>query len=212
MNNTYPFFLLMVLAVLLTAGCAQTKGGAAAPAEPAQQVAVEAASPLEQWLAQAEAPAKVVCSVPQESAPSAVADFNAISEKVFAIYQRVYQDAQDTAAGKGADLQTVLAAVAEKVQNLPDAEQRAAFQAAITSGYQATMREIEAQTKALANYTDNLRNDGSISNITNRLAQNATRLKLGGDTVKLGKQLKAAGEGASVILRSRLEATQPAAQ
>ena len=212
MNNTYSFFFLTVLLAVLTVGCTQTKGSAVAVEEPAQQVTTEAVSPLEQWLAQAEKPAKVVCSVPQESAPSAVADFNAISEKVFAIYQRVYQDAQDTAAGKGADLQTVLAAVAEKVQNLPDAEQRAAFQAAITSGYQATMREIEAQTKALANYTDNLRNDGSISNITNRLAQNATRLKLGGDTVKLGKQLKAAGEGASVILRSRLEATQPAAQ
>lgn len=212
MNNTYPIFLFVVLMAIWTAGCVQPQGGAVAVAEPTQPVAEVAASPLEQWLAQAEKPAKVVCSVPQESAPSAVADFNAISEKVFAIYQRVYQDAQDTATGKGADLQTALAAVAEKVQNLPDAEQRAAFQAAITSGYQATMREIEAQSKALANYTENLRNDGSISNITDRLAQNATRLKLGSDTVKLGKQLKAAGEGASVILRSRIEATQPAAQ
>lgn len=211
MNNTYPLFFLMVLVAIWTAGCTQTQGAAATEA-PAQTVVAEVPSPLAQWLAQAEAPAQVVCSVPQESAPSAVADFNAISEKVFAIYQRVYQDAQDTAAGKGADMQTALAAVAEKVQNLPDAEQRAAIQATITANYQATMREIEAQSKALANYTENLSADGSISNITNRLAQNATRLKLGGDTVKLGKQLKAAGEGASVILRSRIEATQPAAQ
>ena len=210
MNKTYPFFLLIVLAAIWMTGCTQATGGAAA--EQVQQVTTEAASPLEQWLAQAEAPVKVACSVPQESAPSAVADFNAISEKVFTIYQRVYQDAQDTASGKGADLQTALAAVVEKAQNLPDAEQRAAIQAAITSNYQSTLREIEAQTKALTNYTENLHNDGSISNITNRLAQGATRVKLGSDSVKLGKQLKAAGEGAAVILRSRIEATQPTAQ
>lgn len=194
-------FCLSTVAALALAGCAST-GATSAPE--ASAVTAEAQDPLAAWLAQAPKPAAVACSVEKASAPEAVARFDALSAQIAALYDRVYADAQKVSAAAP----TELAFSAEDLAPLKDAaEWKTAAQNAVTAHYQATLREIEAQRKALSAYTESLRADNAISNITSRLRQTALLVQMGDDSRKLGSQLLKTEEGARLVLKRRIAAT-----
>lgn len=192
---------LSTVAALALAGCAST-GTTSTPEAPA--VTAEAQDPLAAWLAQAPKPAAVACSVEKADAPEAVARFDALSAEIASLYDRVYADAQKVSAAAP----TELAFSAEELGSLGDAaEWKTAAQSAVTAHYQATLREIETQRKALTAYTESLRADNAISNITSRLRQTALLVKMGDDSRKLGSQLLKTEEGARLVLKRRIAAT-----
>lgn len=197
----------LALAVGLV-GCAHPGAETAAQpvALPSQPQSAE--TPIDLWLQRRSAPERIHCSIPAEEAPSAVADFERLSGEVYELYQSVCQDAERVARGERALPEALPPSADEAAREA----QRTAAQAAITAGYQATLGEIENQSKALTLYAENLRSDSSISNITDRLDQNRTCNLLGGDSAKLRRQLKEAEDGAALILRSRMEATQAPAE
>ena len=66
------------------------------------------------------------------------------------------------------------------------------------------MQEIDAHCNQLTEYTDSLRTDGSISNLTSRLEQTKVLVQLGKDTAALGRQLKETSDGLSAIRARRI--------
>ena len=210
-----PLFVVLPmagLAGLMVAGCASQKSDSAlVPTQEAAATAETAAAenPISLWLAEAPAPAQVPCSVQPEVAPDAVERFNALSERIFTLYQSVYNDVKQVSenGAQKFDLAGAMTSATDAMAAGTGTEWRSAAQAAITAHYQATMRELEAQSKALTTYIDTLKSDTSISNMVNRVQQNVVCLKLGSDSAKLSKQLKDSGKGASLVLQRRIEAT-----
>lgn len=196
------FCLLAILALLFT-GCSAT-----ASSGRTQQASIltseTAANPLELWLKEAPKPEVIACSVDASTAPEAVARFDALSAKISELYRRVYNDAQ-----KVSSQPTAVVALSTNEYHLADTgtDWKTSAQTAVTAYYQDILREIEAQQKALTDYTETLRADNTISNMTSKLRQTELLVQVGSDSVKLGRQLQAIEEGARLILRSSLLAT-----
>ena len=172
------------------AGCVSSRGGAVGQARPAGE-----GSAWEAWLAAAEAPSPVVCTVRPAEAPEAVARFEAISARAAALYRGVYETA--------ARAETV------PVGGAADGEGwRASAQAAVTARYQATMAEIAAVRAELDAYTETLRADDSISNITESLRHTRVLTAFGNDSTRVDAQLRAAERGATLMLREGLAETE----
>lgn len=168
----------LVVAALALAGCATT----GAPSAPQGASVTAAKDPLAVWLAQAPKPEAVMCSVDRATAPEAVARFDALSAEIAALYHRVYDDARTVSA----------AAPTCSTEEL--------------GRLQATLREVEAQRRALTAYAETLRSDHAISNITSQLRQTALLVRVGDDSMKLDRQLRATEEGAHLVLRYRTSA------
>ncbi len=184
---------------LVVAGCATTAATESASAESASAAERAPTDSLALWLRQAPKPEVVACSVDKATAPEAVERFDALSAKVCELYRRVYDDAQK-----------VVVAPASELALLPegaDTDWKTSAQTAVTAHYQETLRAIEEQRKALADYTETLRADNAISNITSKLRQTALLVRAGDDSAKLGRQLRATEEGALLVLRRRIAAT-----
>jgi hypothetical protein len=99
----------------------------------------------------------------------------------------------------------VLAKVAEGVANgETSVDWKSAAQDAVISNYQETVKAIEEQRKTLADYSVSLKSDPSVAAITNGVEKTSVLIKMGKDTAELGRQLKAAGEGASAIRMRRI--------
>lgn len=194
----FPFF---GLAFLLSACVSFSDESVEEPVAKQAVTAEVVASPLEVWLAEAPKPEKVACSVTESTAPTAVEEFNTLSNQIYTLYQQIYDDAQ-TVSSHG---------VAPTALDVVTEEERTAWrtqaQAAITANYQSAVQAIEAQRKGLAVYTENLRSDASITNITNRVQQQMAIGQICKDSLRLGEQLTSAGKGASLILQQRIETT-----
>ena len=210
-----PFLPMMMVAFcgVLLAGATGCQSAQPKPlaTQPAMEAGVQRApDPLVAWLQGATKPAVVTCSVEPDMAPVAVERFNALSSKIGGLYASIYQEAQSaaeaTATGDVA-LDNVLAKVAEQViaTDTEATDWKASAQAAVIANYQSVLKEIDAYGKQLSDYTDSLRSDASISNLTSRI-QTKVFFQLGKDSVELGRQLKEACEGVSAI-RSRRMAT-----
>ena len=187
-------FRLGTLGALALAAAAWSGCAASRPETPAPNHL--AADPLAAWLEAAERPSPVVCSVKAADAPEAVARFEAISARVAALYGAVYEAAAEAGPLPGA-------AHAGETQG----EWKAAAQAAVTARYQATMAEIAAVRRELDAYTETLRVDDSISNITESLRHTRILTAFGNDSTRLDAQLRAAERGAALMLREGLAAT-----
>lgn len=162
------------------------------------------ASQLTAWLERAPSTAPIVCSVDRTLAPESVAMFEQISAKISALYARVYEEVRSASvAGVTLPSNTLQTAT-------PDAQDgsRARQQATITANYQATLQEIEQHRKELTRYTDALRAEPSIAGFASRIQQTIILTQFGRNAFQLGEQLKAAGEGAILVLQQRLNATQ----
>lgn len=185
--NALPLASVLFAAALL-GGCAAAERGAQPP--PAPAVDVSAATPLDRWLAQACVPSAIVCAVEPKEAPDAVARFQALSERVDALYRVIYEDAHRVADGS----MPVPEAPAGK-------DWRPTVQAAITAKYQAAMVDIEAIRKDLSAYTDTLADDATLTNSVQR-----TRLltQFGQGASRLGARLDEAAEAARLMLRQGL--------
>lgn len=186
----------------LFSACASFSG---APVEEPVEVQAQAevvASPLEVWLAEAPKPEKVACSVTESTAPTAVEEFNTLSERIYTLYQQVYDDAQTASTHE-----EVAPAALDMATEEGRTVWRTQAQAAITANYQSAVQAIEAQKKDLAVYTENLRSDASITNIENRVQQQMAIGQICKDSLRLGEQLTSAGKGASLILQQRIETT-----
>lgn len=204
MRALSAFCLLAILALLFT-GCSAT-----ASSRRTQQASIltseTAANPLELWLKEAPKPEVIACSVDASTAPEAVARFDALSAKISELYRRVYNDAQ-----KVSSQPTAVVTLSTNEYHLADTgtgtDWKTSAQTAVTAYYQDILREIETQQKALTDYTETLRADNTISNMTSKLRQTELLVQVGSDSVKLGCQLQAIEEGARLILRSSLLAT-----
>lgn len=205
------FSATMLAGLTVTVGCQNLKP-ADASKEPATVVAPAtvtkpAQDSLSAWLEKAEAPKQVECSVDRDVAPFAVDRFAEISKQIASIYDSVYQEAQEAAIARNSgDVMgdAVLAKVAEGVSTTPGTDWKAAAQQAVISNYQATLSTIDAQRKALLDYTSSLPTDTTIAGLTNTIERTSILLKIGKDATQLGEQLKAAGEGATAIRMRRI--------
>ena len=204
--KTLSLFATVVAVISLT-GCQQVKPAEAQTPASAGETAAQPQDTLAAWLAEAQAPTVVPCSVSRDVAPTAVDGFNMIAEKVAAIYQAVYSEAQEAAtARESGDVMAdaVLAKVAEGVTSESGVNWKSAAQEAVISNYQETVKAIEEQRKTLADYSASLKAEPSVAAITNGVEKTAVLLKMGKDAAELGRQLKAAGEGASAIRMRRI--------
>lgn len=172
-------------------GCA-SQPAAHAEVRPAEAGAAPQVDFVAQWLAAAERPEAVACTVDAADAPEAVARFRELSARIATLYRSVYDQAQEAAPAWVA----------------VDAEARRSAQAAVTARYQATMAEIAAAREDLAAYTEALREDESISNMTERLRRTRVLTAFGGDSTRLDAQLRDAEHGAALMLRRGLAATR----
>lgn len=219
MNSFLPIATLAFCSVLLSlsTGCqsVQPKIGTSETVTEVAATPVVRSDELVAWLAEAPQPAVVTCSVERETAPDAVDRFNALSERIGGLYATVYQEAQSAAAATAVGdmaLDDVLSKVAAQMTGPEGAstDWKTTAQAAVIANYQATMKEIDTCGKQLTDYTESLREDSSISNLTSRLEQSQSKVKvlfqLGKDSTELGRQLKETCDGVSAI-RSRRMAT-----
>ncbi len=207
-------FLTLALATTLAmVGCEQMK--ALAPKDPAattEAPATATAAPVttvEEWLKQAPAPATVACSLSADTAPDAVEKFNAISEKVSAIYSAVYTYAQsdDTVTTPTIDAQTIGAAL-ETAMAEKAAGDNTSIVDKVTAQYRATMAEIEGQQAAITDYITSLRTSPSITAIADPAQKTATLFQLGANVKQLEEQLVEAAQGAALILRERVPSSE----
>jgi hypothetical protein len=207
MMNLFKMLSLSTMAFVLCAmtGCQQAKP--APDAQPATVVPPTVTQDtLTAWLATAPAPTTVTSSVSREVAPTAVDRFNAISEQVSAIYSAVYAEAQEAATARASGdvmSDTVLAKAVEGVAATPGTSWKTVAQETVIANYQATAKAIEEQKDSIVAYTESLKTDASIMNFSN-IEKTTVLVKLGKDTAELGRQLKAAGEGASAIRIRRI--------
>lgn len=210
MKSLFPISTLCCILVTLFSGCQNIQPQSTVPpATPAPQTAESARDVLSAWLADATPPAVVQCSVDRSTAPEAVDRFNALSERIAGLYAEVYQDAQAAAAAAESGdvaLDSVLAKAAEQLtdKSTEATDWKTTAQAKVIANYQAAMQEIDAHGKQLTEYTDSLRTDGSISNLTSRLEQTKVLVQLGKDTAALGRQLKETSDGLSAIRARRI--------
>lgn len=162
------------------------------------------ANQLTAWLERAPSTAPIVCSVDRTLAPESVAMFEQISAKISALYARIYEEVRAVSVA-GVQLPAdTLNTSSPKAQD----GSRARQQATITANYQATLQEIEQHRKELTRYTDALRTEPSIAGFASRIQQTIILTQFGRNAFQLGEQLKAAGEGAILVLQQRLNATQ----
>lgn len=164
----------------------------------------ESVQQITRWLNRAPAVTPVACTVERTLAPEAVANFERISAEVATIYSRVHAEAQAVSTevvSVGAEAPDSTTGVSQDVMS------REAQQAEVTATYQETLQEIEACRKALTHYTESLRLDGAIAGFSSRIQQTLILAQFGRDAYQLGEQLKAAGEGAVLILQQRLNET-----
>lgn len=159
---------------------------------------------LAAWLERAPSTAPIVCSVDRTLAPESVAMFEQISAKVSALYARVYEEVRAVSTTEFKPLANTLSTSTVGAQD----EGRARRQATITANYQATLQEIEQHRKELTRYTEALRTEPSIAGFASRIQQTIILTQFGRNAFQLGEQLKAAGEGAVLVLQQRLNATQ----
>lgn len=157
------------------------------------------------WLNRAPSTAPVACTVDRTLAPESVAQFEQISAKVSALYARVYDEVR---AASAVEMKTPVETLATSGLDLQPDAGRARQQAVITANYQATLQEIEQYRKELSRYTDALRTEPAIAGFSSRIQQTIVLTQFGRNAYQLGEQLKAAGEGAALILQQRLNATQ----
>lgn len=208
MNLLKKFSLLIAAMASLCAmvGCQQAK----ATSEPQTATVVTppaAQDTLTSWLATAPVPTTVTSSVNRSVAPEAVERFNAISEQVAAIYSAVYTEAQEAATARASgDVMSdaVLAKAVEGVAATPGTNWKTVAQETVIANYQATTKAIEEQKDSIVAYTESLKTDESIMNLSNQIEKTTVLVKIGKDTAELGRQLKAAGEGASAIRMRRI--------
>lgn len=166
----------------------------------------EAVSPqLAAWLARAPSTAPVVCTVDRTLAPDSVAQFEKIAAKISALYHRVHEEVRAVSMLEIAPPTEGASTAAHP--GMRDGE-RARQQATVTANYQALLREIEGHRRELTVYTDTLRTDAAIIGFASRMQQTLILTQFGRNAYQLGEQLKAAGEGAALILQQRLSATQ----
>lgn len=159
---------------------------------------------LAAWLTRAPSTAPVVCSVDRTLAPESVAQFEKISAKISALYARIHEEVRAVSAeGIRTPTETF---TASSLPNQGDGA-RARQQATVTATYQATLQEIEAHRKELTRYTDALRTAPAIAGFASRIQQTLILTQFGTNAYQLGEQLKAAGEGAALILQQRLQNT-----
>ncbi len=203
MNLLKPISCSVVIATLLclSVGCQSLK-----PTEvPPPPATAQPQDHLSAWLANAEAPTVVSCSVNRSVAPVVVDRFTGIAQHIGALYNTIYTEAQEAASAQAAGnvmSDSVLAKVTENVTTATaGANWKSAAQEAVIANYQATLKAINDQGNALSAYTSSLRNDTAITNLTNKTA---ILLEIGKDTMKLSNQLKAAAEGASAIRIRRI--------
>lgn len=203
MNLLKPISCSVVIATLLcfSVGCQSLK-----PTEvPPPPATAQPQDHLSAWLANAEAPTTIPCSVSRDVAPVAVDRFTEIAQHIGALYNTIYTEAQETASAQAAGnvmSDSVLAKVTEDVTtSTAGANWKSAAQEAVIANYQATLKAINDQGHALSDYTSSLRSDTAITNLTNKTA---ILLGIGRDTMKLSNQLKAAAEGASAIRIRRI--------
>lgn len=201
----------MVAGLTVMTGCQNLKPAGASSASATTVSPVKEVKPaqdsLSVWLERAEAPKQVKCSVDREVAPVAVDRFAEISKQIASIYDSVYQEAQEAAIARNSGNvmgDAVLAKVAEGVTTTPGTDWKSAAQQAVISNYQATLSTIDAQQKALLDYTSSLSTDGAIAGLTNTIERTSILLQIGKDAALLGEQLKAAGEGATAIRMRRI--------
>lgn len=201
----------MVAGLTVMTGCQNLKPAGASSVSATTVSPVKEVKPaqdsLSVWLERAEAPKQVKCSVDREVAPVAVDRFAEISKQIASIYDSVYQEAQEAAIARNSGNvmgDAVLAKVAEGVTTTPGTDWKSAAQQAVISNYQATLSTIDAQQKALLDYTSSLSTDGAIAGLTNTIERTAILLQIGKDAALLGEQLKAAGEGATAIRMRRI--------
>lgn len=178
--------------------------GVAGPSAPASTAIDDSAQQLTAWLSRAPSPAPVACSVDRTLAPESVALFEQIAAKISALYARVYEDVR---AASTVEMKTPMDTVSTATFELQPDASRARQQAVITANYQATLQEIEQHRKELSRYTDALRTEPAIVGFSSRIRQTLILTQFGRNAYQLGEQLKAAGEGAALILQQRLNAT-----
>ncbi len=199
-------FLFVATLATLNVGCSFWK-----TATPEEKVAYTVPTTVAEWLTQAPAPTMVLCSVDSTIAPEAVSKFNAISSKVASIYSAVHAYAQED-KDVSVDVPQLDAATIDAAINTAltaeDGAVSAGIQDAITTKFQSTIAEVEAQQKAINDYIQSLRTSESIMNITNPVQKTTTLMQLGSDVKLLEEQLAAAAKGASLILRERVDAIQ----
>lgn len=208
MNLLKPISCSVVIATLLclSVGCQSLKPTEVPPpATTGEGSAPQIKDHLSAWLANAEAPTVVPCSVSRDVAPVVVDRFTEISQHIGALYNTIYTEAQETASAQAAGnvmSDSVLAKVTENVTATPSGVNwKSAAQEAVIANYQTTLKAINDQGHALSDYTSSLRSDTAITNLTNKTA---ILLEIGRDTMKLSNQLKAAAEGASAIRIRRI--------
>lgn len=193
--------IVLVTLLCLTVGC-QSLQPTEVPPPPAT---AQPQDHLSVWLANAEAPTVISCSVDRSVAPVVVDRFTEISQHISALYSSIYTEAQETASAQAAGnvmSDSVLAKVTENVTTATaGANWKSAAQEVVIANYQTTLKAINDQGHALSDYTSSLRSDTAITNLTNKTA---ILLEIGRDTMKLSNQLKAAAEGASAIRIRRI--------
>lgn len=194
-----PFFLAGPLAAVSGAGVAEL--GVPAFLSAARE---DTANQMSSWLSRAPSPAPIACSVARDLAPAPVENFEKIAAKVSEIYTRIHEEVQRVSAGEVL-CDPVNAATA--ALSAPETVSREMRQAAVTATYQSVLQEIETQRKLLSDYTEALRTDASIAGFSSRIQQTLILTRFGRDAYRLGEQLKAAGEGAALVLQQRLNAT-----
>lgn len=208
MRRTLPPMLLMILLasgtpIFAVSGPEQTGiGGLSISAPSAIDDSVQQ---LTLWLNRAPSTAPVTCSVDRTLAPESVALFEQISAKISALYARVYDEVR---AASTIEMKTPMDTVSTATPDVESDVSRARQQAAITANYQATLQEIEQHRKELSRYTDALRTEPAIAGFSSRIQQTIILTQFGRNVYQLGEQLKAAGEGAALILQQRLNTTQ----
>jgi hypothetical protein len=199
-------FIAAMVSLCAMTGCQQAKP----TSEPQATTVVAPAVPqdtLTTWLATAPEPTMVSSSVNRSVAPEAVDRFNAISEKVSAIYSAVYAEAQEAATARASgDVMSdaVLAKAVEGVATTPGTNWKTMAQNAVIANYQATANVIAEQKATITAYTESLKTDESIMSLTNQVEKTAVLFTIGKDTAELGRQLKAASDGASAIRMRRM--------
>lgn len=200
-----PILLLLSVttAGLLSAVGAPGASGIGAPASFHSQ-SDGSAQHVAAWLSRAPSTDPVVCSVDRTLAPDSVAEFEKISAKISALYARIHAEVRAVSAeGIEQPADTLTMSV---LPNQPDGA-RARQQATVTASYQATLQEIEAHRKELARYTDALKTEPAIAGFASRIQQTIILTQFGRNAYQLGEQLKAAGEGAALVLQQRLSDT-----
>ncbi len=153
-------------------------------------------TPITRWLAQAPRPAVIASSITPDQAPDAVQHFQSISAKVAAMYRKIYEDIQ-------------VASTEEQPANcsMQLSEGSSKAQQAITTWYQQMVAEIAQQKRELKAYTETLRQDNTISNITDSLTQTSLLVQIGNDSHALSQQLKSTEEGVRLLYNHRLHST-----